>query len=435
MPIKTIYLIANPSSIFPIECAKYFQKNGLNVKIITRFSSQSEIDSIPIISSYEHEGRILRSVLTFVEPLLFRLERIITRNYSSNQYKIAMGSEQFWKPSFVHAIIWGFSISSFIKKNPPYFVYGQEAFSYGFATALCTNIPRFLWPWGGDIYLCAKTSFISKFLISYSLKNVDIITLSSISAKKYIVENFNVDKNKAYEFIWATGLTKIYEHKEFFSRSKLLKELNIPEGSKVIMNVRRFRPLWGAQIALESFIQLAIKYKNLYFIFIGGEGTEAEMENAIQRVIKNGLEDRFRFNIGQVSIDKVSRLMLLSDIYVSLMKIDQGDMRSSSIIQASAAGSVPVLSDQLEYREMQKLGFQALFIDPDDISGVIAACEKYLFDFEFVKETRDKNYLFIEKYQNNDKNFNEFCIFTSNYINSRNHKSRDITFNRMRETN
>jgi glycosyltransferase involved in cell wall biosynthesis len=416
MASKIVYILGNPSSVFPVECAKYLKKNGFQVSILSRFSQKSEIDSIPIIATSLFEKKIFKLFLSGLQKILIKTEKIITNNFKTDQYINAMGPEKLWKPSFVHSIIWGLSISSYVKKHPPYFVYGHEVFSYGLATAFCKGIPKFIWPWGGDIYLCANTSFIANKIIKLSLKKANVITLTSISVEKYLINRFKVDPKSIYTLIWATGLDEIYKVKNNFSKKDLYREFGIPKGAKVIMNVRRFRELWGAGTAVNSFINLAIKHEDLYFVLIGGEGTEQTMEKAINLIREKGLSHRFIFNKGHVSMNQVAKLMCMSDIFVSLMNYDQGDMRSSSIIQASYAGSLPVLSNQSEYHEMVKLGYKAILVDPIDCNEVVLSCEKYLYDEELSEDTRNANFNFIEKYQNNDYNYSRFAQFAITFV-------------------
>lgn len=92
--------------------------------------------------------------------------------------------------------------------------------------------------------------------------------------------------------------------------------------------------------------------------------------------------------------------MAASDVFVSLMGL--GDMRSASVLQAACAGAVPVLAEHAEYRELEKLGFRAQFVDPNRPAAVAGAVRLYLENGELVKVTRAANQRYIAQCEDFD---------------------------------
>jgi glycosyltransferase involved in cell wall biosynthesis len=74
-------------------------------------------------------------------------------------------------------------------------------------------------------------------------------------------------------------------------------------------------------------------------------------------------------------------------VFVSLL--GRGDMRSASVLQAAASGAAPIIADNPEYREMEKMGFQALFVAPGNVEEVIDALRVYLDDPAKIKSNDD----------------------------------------------
>src|SRR5262249_11918377 len=133
----------------------------------------------------------------------------------------------------------------------------------------------------------------------------------------------------------------------------------------IVLNPRRFRPDWGAFVALDAFFQLALENVDTHFIMFGGLHTEQFTEKARAEIAKRGLSARFTILDGEAPLDTCAELMSISDVFVSLL--GRGDMRSASVLQAAAAGAAPIVSDNDEYREMQRLGFAALLVKPNSI--------------------------------------------------------------------
>jgi glycosyltransferase involved in cell wall biosynthesis len=397
-------LIGNPESIFTKKLATYWQSQGIKTAIITRcrMAESSEenvvLTEFDILYSGDFETRYFKYFLFRLEKILIFLEKNILK-FSRKKYKKAMGVENNYKPSFVEVIINALSISILVKKINPRFVFGQEVFAYGLATAFCTGLPRFIMPWGGDVYMYAHTTFVSEIIVKYARSHVDLVFPGSVTSVDYIIKNYKVKKEKVIAIPWGVNI------KEFFNftakyRSGLYTKYKIDQEKIVLMNVRRFSPTWGSNEVLNVFIKLAKKYINLHFIILGG-GVRERTLLAIEKIKNNNLNDRFLVFTSEIEYKEFVDLILVSDVFVSLMH--EGDMRSSSVMQATYACGVPVVSDLEEYRLIEKNGFKAIFVDPNNTDEVVKAIEKFMVDSNLRSEFSDKNKKYIEKYENYDR--------------------------------
>ena len=114
----------------------------------------------------------------------------------------------------------------------------------------------------------------------------------------------------------------------------------------------------------------------------------------------DGLGGRFTLFDGDTPFDECVDLMAAADVFVSLMRVP--DMRSFSILQAASAGGIPVLSDQSEYREMERDGFRALFVDPVDTEAVVAALRESSGKPWLAEEIRAANERYIGKHEDHE---------------------------------
>jgi glycosyltransferase involved in cell wall biosynthesis len=84
--------------------------------------------------------------------------------------------------------------------------------------------------------------------------------------------------------------------------------------------------------------------------------------------------------------------MSIADVFTSLMGI--GDMRSASVLQASAAGGVPIVNESPEHNEMVRQGFTGFLVQPGDSEGVVHAISLAL-DPDRAAEVRSRNQKYI----------------------------------------
>ena len=281
----------------------------------------------------------------------------------------------------------------------PRFVFGMEAFQYGLATALCQGVPRILMPWGGDIYLYAEASAISFAMVRRALSRVDLVCPSAKTAASHLAVRFGIPANRIRAISWGVDRRRFRRAKSG-RRAETLARYGIDPSRRLFLNARRFLPIWGCDIALEAFRRYAGEDPLAHFVMLGGTGTEGMVREARKLLRADGLEGRFTLFDGDTPFDVCVDLMSAADVFVSVMRVP--DMRSFSILQAASAGGIPVLSDQSEYREMERDGFRALFVDPVDTGAVVAALRECSGKSWLAEEIRAANERYIGEHEDHE---------------------------------
>lgn len=391
---KTVGIIGDPSSTFVREQSIYWKNAGLKVNIITYIWDNPNIfdSDIEIISTFYHEKRFFYFAMQIFRKVLEYFEKVVLF-FGRKKYRIAMGSEKEGFVSFAYSIIVALSISRFLSKKNYDLLYGHDVFSYGLAVGLSKCKTKVIFPWGGDIYMYANTSLPAFLIVKKALNSVDFICPSSSSSAKIIAEKFKVDSNKIEPISWGVKTGKFTKSTRE-QRNDICKKYDINPNHKIILNVRRFLPAWGSEIALNAFIEIASKYDNTHFIFFGGSNVKHHVERAYQIVSGKKLNKKFTFFYNNISLSECSELMSISDIFTSLMI--ERDMRSFSILQAISSGAYPILSDQEEYRDMIKLGLCAKLVDISSTKNIVEAIEYCLLNEHEIEETSTRNLLYIK---------------------------------------
>ncbi|NQV25050.1 MAG: glycosyltransferase family 4 protein, partial [Rhodopirellula sp.] len=272
--------------------------------------------------------------------------------------------------------------------------------SYGLATSWCKGIPRILFPWGGDIFNYVESSPVVNWMTTQALRNVDLIVPSSITAAEYIPNRFGVDRSRIEAVSWGVDL-ELFRPASAEQRAVILNRYRIPDDSRVIVNARRFKTLWGAMEALEACMAVARDHPDVYCIFPGGSGTQAAMEAANARIIEAGLQSQFTLLTENIPLSDYADILSVADIFLSLL--GRGDMRSSSVLQGAACGGTPVIVDSPEYRMMTTQGFAAEFVPEGDVDALTTTIERLLSSEHDRRRIRAANQSYISTHEDQDR--------------------------------
>jgi glycosyltransferase involved in cell wall biosynthesis len=372
-----VVVIGNAGSVFPRHLASLWRSMGLDARIVTRrwHGDRLLADGTPIIVTIETEGRARRTAHDLVEGAAWMVESSVV-SLQEARFRNAMGSETTYRPSLSPCFADALGLSRCINQMRPQFVCGQEVFAYGLATALSRAVPRFLMPWGGDVYMYAETSSLAFAAVRYALTHVDLVVPGSALAAQYLSERFGVPLHHMHcGGLWALDRARFQRANEA-RRIGICEQYGIDPGALVVMNVRRFFPAWGSDMALNAFVRFGHECPSAHFVMLGGAGTEGFVAAARQLLTGEKLSERFTILDGDRPLEDCAALMSIADVCVSLMR--ERDMRPfASILEAVSCGAVPVLGDQPEYRAMEQLGFQSTLCPPGDESAVVEALRQY----------------------------------------------------------
>ena len=393
-------MLAESTSIFPAQLATYWRSKGLEVVLVTHGPNALAAlpDGTRVVQSHEYETRMTRSVTTRVmNPILWRMERLMPRFKRRFTEVTGINADtELWLPYLAAYVTAAWPTVKATRAQRPRFVFGHEVTTYGLPTALCRGVPRIIFPWGGDVFTYAESSPFHLVLTKFCLRSVDLIVPSSTTAARHICERFKISPQKVKAISWGVDRSK-FKRADDEQRRALCAKWKIDPQASIVLNPRRFRPDWGAFVALDAFFQVASENSDTHFILFGGLHTEKFTEEARTEIAKRGLCARFTILEGEASLDTCAELMSISDVFVSLL--GRGDMRSASVLQAAAAGAAPIISDNHEYREMQRMGFEALFVASDSVEQVSGALRTYLNDRSKAHKIVAQNDRYLEQHE------------------------------------
>lgn len=397
-------IIGNPASLFCHTLAEYWASIGLRVAVVTdgevrpldshdvRYTVHWVPGPRPGAASFL--GKLHWDIASRLNGWLNRFERWLWR--CERDRKAAALRSWNRDVSAVPPIYHCLRLSDRVRALRPRFVFGQEMFYYGLATAMSRGAARIGMPWGGDIFLSGNSSWLAYRMVRYALNHVDLLCPTSVSSASYMAANYGVPPRKITPISWGADRT-LFARAEGDRRREIRRRWRLDPDATLVLNVRRFVPLWGCRIVTDVFLDLARANPGVQCVSLGGEGAGAFVAEARARVQSAGLSERIHLVDGNLPLSDVAELMSVCDVFLSLMQ--EPDMRSLSIIQATAAGGIPVLSDQPEYREMTKSGFRALLVDGSKPEAVAHAVLGLINDRRLVEQIRMTNDAYIARHE------------------------------------
>jgi glycosyltransferase involved in cell wall biosynthesis len=397
-------ILGDGASIFSCELAAIWRDLGRGVVLVTDNLPATPIEGVSVVDSRSFRRRGTRWMRAG-NPVLRYLERTLPRLYIHRyQKRTGRMRPESWEWYWVDHFWDSFSRARAVLAQRPSFVFGNEASGYGLATALCRGVPRILMPWGGDIYNAVESSPVVNALTTYALKHVDLVMPGSAAAAEYIPGRFGVPAARVVSVSWGADL-ELFRPATPSERHEFCVQHGIPDTARIVLNSRRFNPLWGASEALEACLQVCSEDHSTWFVFFGGAGSEDHVALAKLRIKTAGMQNRFVFLEGDIPLAECARAMSVAEIFLSLLQ--RGDMRSWSVLQATAAGGIPVIADIPEHRHMQREGFAAELFNASEPSECAAAILRLLANPERMQSIREVNREFIVTHEDSRKQMNE----------------------------
>ena len=301
-------------------------------------------------------------------------------------------------PSVSYALLSSLAMAKWVRRCRPRFVFALEAYPHGLAAALSKDTTRIVMPWGGDIYQYAEASPLIRLILRYSLRRAHLVCPAAESAVAILRERYRLPSQRICAAPWGVDRS-VFHPVDDRRRGELRDRYGLPRDAAVVLNVRRFAPHWGCHEAMEALVALARSRSDCRCVLLGGGGEAyAHLSTEAQRRVKEqGLSQQFLFLPEVVTLQECADLMALSDVFISLHR--DRDMRSWSIVQAAACGAVPVLTDQEEYRLMERDGFRASFVAAADAESVVRAIETYLDDDALRAQARAANVSYVAQHE------------------------------------
>ena len=266
-----------------------------------------------------------------------------------------------------------FEIRRILKELDPDIVNPHYLTSYGLIGALLKRGKLVISTWGTDILVTPNKNIIYKLITKYAIKRSDLLTSDSDFMTKAII-NLGAKEDKVLTV--PMGI----EIKDFDISKRNDEELN------TFVSMRTVCKNSNIDCIIKAFKIVLEKNPNCRLILTNSGEDESLIKDLI---VSEGLEDKVEYR-GFVTTPQLVDTLLKSHIYLS---IPTSDSTSVTLLEAMAAGSLPIVSDlpaNREWIEDGKNGYILNEIKPENLAQIMikAMNNRELFE-ESIKVNRE----------------------------------------------
>ena len=419
-------MLAPFGSVWPVFLAELLYDQGVRCVQVWRGSVDAfeANEKMPLFDATPFESRLegifrRRCVrhLGWFESMTARLnarqyEKRTGRSLKDQQNKLSSGAE--WE--FLDRYFRAKPLARAVMSLKPRFVFGHRVTLTGRAVSLCEGIPKILMPHGADIFYEPESSPLLFNMVKKAMQQTDLIIPGSEDATAHIINRYEVSPERVKTLTWGIDLEE-YHRAGTAMRAEICADWGIDPNKTLISNIRRFHPEWGCWVALDAFIRVASQRDDVHFICVGGGHGKEYYPEAKRRVKEANLTDRFLFlPPEEIPLSEFVNMLTVTDIFVSLRR--RGDMRSLSLLQAAAAGGVPIVADLPDHRIIQERGFSALLVDPENSTDVFEAIQSVLNHPEKRELMAKQNEQYLDTHENQKRQIGKMVKMIDQICNS-----------------
>ena len=344
-----VVVIGDPASVFVQTPVRFWRERGVDARILTaRWSGGPVVDGdLPVESAEALAPAWVQAFAHGLCPVLDAANRIsLAHDPARVTTALAAWAHTADPPSITPPIFDALLIAAAVDTLQPIGVFGHEAFAYGLATSLSRAPRRTMLIWGADVLQFAPMSDVTMALVRQAVDGLDYLLINSDTMAEAIHERFGVPPARLTRFSYGID-RRMFRPATTADARRIRDRWGIPAAARVVMNVRRFLPHWGSDVAWPAMAALAAARPDVHLVLLDGGATAAEIDRASVEARALGLEHRVTFVRGQVPLATVAELMSVADVGLSLVRTLEPV--SWSVSQAAACGAALIVADQPSY--------------------------------------------------------------------------------------
>jgi glycosyltransferase involved in cell wall biosynthesis len=198
--------------------------------------------------------------------------------------------------------------------------------------------------WGSDILYDAKKGVLARRRVHTALRSADVL-IADCAAVGDAAVKLGFPRKKIITFPWGVDVKRFNPSG---GDDGLRKQLGWQKAF-VLLHVRSWEPLYGAEMVLRAFLLAGAMQSNLRLLMPGYGSLATRLKEIVK---KSGLSDRVHF-AGPVAQRDLPTFYRAANLYVSASKSDGS---SVSLMEALASGVPALVSDIPGNREWVRSG-------------------------------------------------------------------------------
>lgn len=247
--------------------------------------------------------------------------------------------------------------------------------NYGLLGALLGGRPLSVTAWGSDLLVLGQRGPLQRARARFVLQRADLV-LADAANLAGAARELGAAPAKVHMVPWGVDLA--------------LFEPSAERERGLIVSARMHEPVYDLATILHAVKPVLERDPRARLVVTGDGSLRAGLERQAAAMLPKG---RWRF-VGRLAPDELATLLARAEVYLSASLTDS---TSVSLLEAMAAGAVPVVSDIEGNREWVAEGDGARLFPCGDAAALTAALERALGDAEWTAAARARNRRVVEE--------------------------------------
>ncbi len=246
--------------------------------------------------------------------------------------------------------------------------------NYGVMAALCGFHPFSITAWGSDLLIDAPRDVLQRARARFVLSRADLVLADSNNLAAAALKH-GADPARVHAIPWGVEIERF--------RALPAREPGL------LFGARMHEPVYDIPTLIRGVLPVLARDPRARLVLAGDGSLRAEHERLARELLPHG---RVEF-VGLLAPHELADWLGRADIYLSS---SLSDSTSVTLLEAMAAGAVPVVSDIDGNREWLADGDGARLFAPGDAEGVTRAIQQVLGDAAWAASARARNLSMIE---------------------------------------
>lgn len=338
----------------------------------------------------------------FLEKMLERGHKVFFISYHPSEKVKVEGVENYFynypamfRFPFARAFQTSLHLRKLLKQLGPDVLHTGWIPDHGFFGALCGFKPTLSMPWGSDILIKPKESFMQKIITGFTLRRADKITCDAEFVKKEIVRISGCLSDKVIVFPWGIDLKTFCP---LDGKSVIREKLGWQDKKILIMTRSMDKSLYGHETFISALPAIIEKIPDTRVILVGDGLLKEKIK---KQVVALNLKDYIHF-AGWINEGNMAEYLNAADIYVS---VSISDGTSCSLLEAMACKLPVVVTDIPANREWVVDGQNGYLVPIKDVNLLSSTIIKILKNENLWESFGIKNRKIVEAKADWENNF------------------------------
>jgi len=256
----------------------------------------------------------------------------------------------------------------------PDLVDAQYVPNYGLLGALCGRRPLSVTAWGSDLLIAGSKDPLRRARTRFVLERADLVLADAENLARAARE-LGAAPGRVHAISWGIDLAR-------FGGSAAREP-------GLLLSARMHEPVYDLETLIRGVAPFLARHRDARLVVAGDGSLRRAHESLAARVLPPG---RWEF-VGMQRPEALAAWLARADLYLSASR---SDSTSVSLLEAMAAGAVPVVSDIDGNREWVAEGEGARMFPVGDAEALAAALERAASGPEWAERARARNRKVVE---------------------------------------